>query len=236
MEAVPLPPWRTPPKHAPRRPLSQELIVEKGLGILDAEGLDAVSMRRIAQELGTGPASLYAHVANKEELLELIFEQVIGEVEVPAPEPERGLDQLREIAWRMYRVLHAHADIARVPMANIPRGPNALRLAEGMLAIMLAAGLPPQVAAWALDRLYLYVMSDVYEGSLYAAKLRASGKDQSAFFEEILRPLQAYYLSLPGESFPAISANIDSLMTGSGDERFEFGLEIFLRGLETYRS
>ncbi|GII54768.1 transcriptional regulator [Planotetraspora thailandica] len=233
MEAVPLPPWRT--RKAPaRQPLSQDQIVDVGLRILDAEGLEALSMRRIAQELGTGPASLYAHVANKEELLELLFERVMGEIEVPTADGERWLEQLDEVVWAMHRVLHTHADVARVPLANIPMGPNALRVCEGLLSIMLAGGLPPQVAAWAIDRLYLYVMSDAYEGSLYLAKQRASGKDVDTFLKEFFGPLRDYYLSLPPERFPAVTGNIDALMTGSGEERFAFGLELFLRGLKTY--
>src|SRR4051812_33822069 len=74
---VPAPPWRKRRKVAPpRQPLSQDLIIDTALRVLRAEGLDAVSMRRVAQELDTGPASLYAHESNKEELLELMLDRI----------------------------------------------------------------------------------------------------------------------------------------------------------------
>src|SRR5690606_28095546 len=70
---LPTPPWRKPRRGGrTRRPLSRDLIVETAQAVVRAEGLDAVSMRRVAQELGTGPASLYAHVSDKDELLELV--------------------------------------------------------------------------------------------------------------------------------------------------------------------
>jgi len=82
----PEPPWWTPRKAtAPRRALSRQAIVAAALGILRAEGMDAVSMRRVASELGTGPASLYAHVANKDELLELLYDELL--VSIPTVEP-----------------------------------------------------------------------------------------------------------------------------------------------------
>jgi AcrR family transcriptional regulator len=231
METLPAPPWRTPRKTG-RQPLSQDAIVGAGLRILDEEGLEALSMRRIAQELGTGPASLYAHVANKEELLELIFDQVAGEIEMPRPDAARWTEQLREACRAIYRVLAGHGDVARVALSNIPIGPNSLRVSEGLLAIMLAGGVPPQLAAWALDRLYLYVTADVYEGALYAVRQKASGQPVEEFMQAYFGQVRTYFNSLPPDQFPSITGNVDALMTGDGDQRFEFGLDMFIRGLE----
>ena len=69
--------------------------------MLDAEGLDAVSMRRLAEELDTGPASLYWHVGSKDGLLDLVLDAIIGEQHVPDPEPERWQEQLKEVARTM---------------------------------------------------------------------------------------------------------------------------------------
>src|SRR5689334_23235283 len=123
---LPLPAWkpsRRPP--APRPQLSREVILETALRLLDADGLEGVSMRRVADELGTGPASLYAHVANKEELLELLHDRVLAEVELPEPDPEHWQDQLREVGRRLYEVYGRHREIASVSLANVPTGPNA---------------------------------------------------------------------------------------------------------------
>src|SRR5262245_40912566 len=96
---VPPPPWRRAPN--PRRPpekpvLSRDLVVKTALGILAAEGFEAVSMRRVAQQLETGPASLYAHVANKEELDELMLDAVLGDVPALEPDPARWTEQVKE--------------------------------------------------------------------------------------------------------------------------------------------
>jgi len=90
--AIPAPPWQRLPDRQTRRrrdPISREAIVQAAVRLLDTEGLDAFSMRRVADELGTGAASLYWHVGSKDGLLDLVMDQVIGEQRVPEPEPER---------------------------------------------------------------------------------------------------------------------------------------------------
>ncbi|GAA4146318.1 TetR/AcrR family transcriptional regulator [Actinomadura keratinilytica] len=233
---MPAPPWRSRrrPAAPPRQPLSQERIVDVALRLLDAEGLDAVSMRRVAQELGTGPASLYAHVSGKEELFELMRERVAGEVRIPEPDPARWSEQLRETAREMHRVLSAHADIARVSMATIPTGPNAMRIAEGLLSIMLAGGVPPQIAAWTIDQISLYVTAHVYEASLHMARHRAHGGSAEEYMARFLGQVRDYFSSLPPDRFPNVVRHVGELMSGGGDERFEFGLDLLVRGLESY--
>src|SRR5512132_1614763 len=102
--APPPPPWQRVPLRASGRrrdPLTQEAIVRAALEVLDADGLDGLSMRRVAEELDTGPASLYWHVGSKDGLLDLLFDHVIGEQHVPDPEPERWREQLKEVARTM---------------------------------------------------------------------------------------------------------------------------------------
>ncbi|HCT75924.1 MAG TPA: TetR family transcriptional regulator [Micromonosporaceae bacterium] len=232
-EKMPAPPWRkqrTPAKQQ----LNQEVIVDTALKILDADGLTAVSMRRVADELNTGAASLYAHVANKEELLELVYERVLAEIEIPEPDPVRWQEQLRRLCRSIFQVLSAHNDIALVSLANLPTGPRALRAGEAMLAIMLAGGVPPQQAAWAVDRISLYISADAYEGALYLLKQKASGKDLETYLHDYFGQIRAYYESLPPKLFPAFTSNLDVMMSGDGDERFEFGLDMMIRSLESY--
>src|SRR5579875_2585707 len=85
---VPEPPWRVPRREG-RAPLSRDAIVDAALRVLDAEGMDGLSMRRVGEELGAGAASIYWHVQNKDELLQLVFERVISEIELPVPDPSR---------------------------------------------------------------------------------------------------------------------------------------------------
>ncbi|MGI8333206.1 TetR/AcrR family transcriptional regulator C-terminal domain-containing protein [Actinomadura scrupuli] len=228
---MPTLPWRKAPKPAPpKQPLGQDLIVETAIRVLDAEGLDGVSMRRIAQELGTGPASLYAHISNKDELLELMLERIAGEIRLPEElDPSRWQEQMKEIARESQRVWTSHADIAKISLVSIPTGPNQLRIAEAMLTLMLGGGVPGQVAAWALDRLGMYIDADAIEASMYTAKLK-QGFDLASYFAGI----DDYFRKLPPQRFPLISSMVDVLTAGDGNERFEFGLDVFVRGLASY--
>ncbi|WP_246610871.1 TetR/AcrR family transcriptional regulator [Nonomuraea rhizosphaerae] len=229
---VPVPPWRKSRKSVPlRRQLSQDLIVEAGLRILDAEGLDGLSMRRVAQELDTGPASLYAHVANKEELLELIYDRVLGEIRLPEPDPSRWKEQLREYAIEVYRVLGEHADVARAGLASVPMGPNALRVGEYVFGLLIEAGMTPRDAALGVDRLALYISGDAYEGSLHFAKMRAAGQEVEEYFRAFVGQIEGYYRSLPAEMFPHTTKHVDVMIAEDGRARFEFGLDLLLDGL-----
>jgi hypothetical protein len=128
-------------------------------------------------------------------------------------------------------LLSAHSDIARVSLATIPTGPNALRVAERLLTILLAGGVPSRTAAWGIDRLFLYVSSDAYEGSLHLAKQRASGKDLEGYIADFIGQVRDYFANLPPEHFPNTVKYVDELVSADGDERFEFGLDLFVQGL-----
>src|ERR1700753_1312105 len=96
---MPALPWDKPRRRPPATaPLTRERIVDAAIKILDRDGLDAVSTRKIAEDLGTGSASLYAHVSSRDELVELMVDRIAGEIEVPAPDPEHWQDQLRDDA------------------------------------------------------------------------------------------------------------------------------------------
>jgi AcrR family transcriptional regulator len=113
-------------------------------------------MRRLADERDTGPASLYWHVG-KDGLLELIFDRVIGEVEMPVPEPDRWQEQLREVARAGRAMILRHRDIVRISIGRIPMGPNALRVSEGIFAILRAGGVPDQLSVTAHHLLFALI-------------------------------------------------------------------------------
>ncbi|WP_214319937.1 TetR/AcrR family transcriptional regulator C-terminal domain-containing protein [Nonomuraea sediminis] len=231
MTNVPTPPWRKQRRQI-KPQLSQELIVETGLRIVDAEGIDALSMRRIAQELDTGPASLYAHVSNKEELVELIYDLVLSEIRLPE-KVDSWQEGLRDYALEAHRVLTAHADLAKAALANIPTGPNALRVGEAMLGLMIEAGLSPRDAALALDRISLYISSDAYEESLHYARMRASGhEDPVEYIVSFIDQITVYYKSLPSDQFPYTSKYANVLTADDGAVRFLYGLDLMIAGLE----
>jgi AcrR family transcriptional regulator len=226
MAAVPDPPWWRRREQADRgkRPLTREAIVEAALALLERDGLAALSMRRLAQELGAGAASLYWHVGDKEELLSLLLDRIVGETELPEPDPDDWQATVKELARGVRRHLTSRRDAALLSLGRIPSGPHSLPILERNLAVLAASALPPRVIAYAADMFALYV---------------------GAFaFEETLRPqaqadpeqIGAYFASLPADRFPTLTRLAGDLVAGSQDERFEFALELLIRGLEAMAS
>src|SRR5256885_3928720 len=124
-EPLPDPPARPGARRSDprkRRTLNRESIVDVALAIVDEEGLEGLSMRRVADRLETGPASLYAHMANKDELMELVYDRVLAEVHVQEPDKRRWEEQLKAALLQLYDVLVAHRDIAFVSVARVPIG------------------------------------------------------------------------------------------------------------------
>jgi AcrR family transcriptional regulator len=226
---VPEPSWvRTrKPRAAPRAPLSREAIVAAALRVVDQQGLEGTSMRRVAEELGTAPSALYWHVRNKDELLQFVFDRVVGEIEFPAPDPEHWQEQLKALGREMRRVLTRHRDIARVSIGAIPVGPNALLLVEWMHALLRGAGLPDRTVALVGDLCGLYIGAYAFEESLGLA----SPTGERLPPEQVIAMLREYWESLPPERFPHTLALLDVLFQGGPDERFEFGLDVIVRGL-----
>jgi AcrR family transcriptional regulator len=235
LPSPPRPPSRGPgrTRRAQRqRALSQEAIVDAALAIVDTEGLDALTMRTVAATLRTGAASLYAYVGSKEELIELVVDRVIGEVRfADHPDPSRWVAELKDVAREMRRVFASHGDLARATFGRIPLGENALTGAERMLALVRAGGLSDRIAAQMVDLLSLYVMGIAYEDSLTAMN-PTTPDDQSRFMTE----MRTYFASLPSERFPNTVALAEELTAGDREERFEFGLDVLIRGLITVSS
>ncbi len=236
IDPLPTPPWsaaaaRKRPVPTPAKaPLTRDAIVEAALALLDAEGLDGVSMRRVAQRLGTGPASLYQHVGGKEELLELLLDRVCAEVKIPAPGvgPDGWQEPLKELMRTTRAILGAHQDLAYVMLGRIPTGPNVLAGAEGILRIMRAGDVPAQVAAYAADSLALFVASVTYEEAIQR-RLIGTTEETKAYVERVNR----YFASLPADRFPTLVAMADQMTAfdENEDDRFEFALDVQIRGI-----
>ena len=236
------PPWAPVPKggragRAEKPQLSRGAIVEAAVRIIDAEGLDAVSMRRVAQEFGTGAASLYAYVANKDELYDLIVDWVLGEIADRWEHVEPTAANWRELTLDLIRlsrrVLVAHRDLARTFLGRIPFGPNGLRVIEDQLAIMRAGGVPDQVAAYAGDLFGQYLVSSAIEDDMWRSRYPGTDPDDAA---RELGEIGDYLRSLPTDRFPNI-VDLSGVMINvevDGRDRFELGLEILVRGIASF--
>jgi AcrR family transcriptional regulator len=230
--AIPEPPWRAAPRRRPARaPLSREAIVDAALRVVDREGSSGLSMRRVAEELGTGPASLYWHVPSKDALIDLVIDRVAAEVPIPEPDPEHWQEQLRTWLLEARAVFDRHPGVAALTLGRIPTGPNVVRWAEWTLAILRGAGIPDRIAAFAGDLLGLYLGATGYEATL-PPMASATGEPLDA--EAAARMVRDYFASLPADQFPNVVATVDDMFSGGPQERFELGLDVILRGLASY--
>ncbi|MFB6725949.1 TetR/AcrR family transcriptional regulator [Kribbella sp. NPDC056345] len=225
-------PWQpiSPPKppRPVKEPLTRERIVDAAMRLMVEQGYDAVSMRKIAQELGTGPASLYAHVANKGELDQLLVDRAAQQMKFPEEaDPERWQEQLKDAMREMLRVLQANPGVARAAIGQVPLGEQALLMTEKLLAILKAGKLPDQAAAWAVDLIPLYVTAVSFEETVQNA---ASWTVDD--IENFVTEMRAYFVGLPADRFPLTVALAAALTAGAkGDERFEFGITVITAGL-----
>jgi AcrR family transcriptional regulator len=201
--------------------------VAAAIEVLDEAGVAGLSMRRVAERLGTGAASLYAHISSKDELLELVFDELVGQVPLPEADPRIWRDQLRQMLRDLRAVLLSHRDAALAGLGRIPTSPQTLAATEAMVAVMRAGGLSDQVVALGLDQLILHVSAAAFEDGL----LR-HGELSDEEIERYFADVHAFFARLPADRFPVL-ASIAPDMTGhDGDERFEFGLDILIAGLE----
>lgn len=161
-----------------RRPradgLSIDRIVDAAVHLVDAEGLSALTVRRLADELGTGSASLYRHVASREELVVLMVDHVIGEVDLP-DETMPGRRRVEQLAHELRRVLLDHAQLLPALTAAPLLGPNAVGGAEVGLASVLAAGYGPDEAVPAVLALIDFVLGTVYFDTSSAGRSLGAG-------------------------------------------------------------
>lgn len=220
-DAAPDPPWWDPPRRAePRSALTRQAIVTTALGVLDDVGLERFSMRRVAEELGTGASTLYWHVTDKNQLIHLVLDRVMGEIELPAPDPSRWEEQVREFARAGRATFRRHPGVAQASLGRMPLGPNLVRIMEWFLAVLQGAGASVHAASSFADLLALVGAAQAVE-----EHTRSAVEDPTAMGEYLSR--------LPADRFPNLTAAVPALEAGGPDDRSEFALDLLLRGLAT---
>jgi AcrR family transcriptional regulator len=206
-----------------KAPLSEDAIVDAALAINRAEGLDAVTMRRVAAELDTGAASLYVYVRNRDELLRAMMDRVAGTVRPVTPDLERWREQAHDLMGGLRDALEAHPGLASVLTGEPPVTENTLAGAESLLGILLAGGISSRDASWAVDILMLIVTATATEADVR----RAAGSTAEADIFQVLDT----FAGLPPERFPLLVGHASELVSGAGAERFRFAVDTFLDGL-----
>ena len=222
-QPVPQPPWAESrnrrPRRAARPPLGRDQIVEAALAIVDSEGVDALSLRRLADRLRVTPMSIYWHVRDKAELLDLVGQAVFLEMEVP---PARGdwRRQLRDVHVAMFAGFQRHPNTGEILVGRARYGSGGITLFERILTILRGAGFAPDAAWDAYHELYLFTL-----GSMTSAS-------RSHEFRETQRQGLMYMLSLPEDRFPSIRAVAPVIGRRTVEEQFELELDVTIAGIE----
>lgn len=225
-------------RQPPKLRLTRDRIVDAALQMMADHGYESVSMRSLAKALDTGPASLYAHVANREELDQLVMDRIGRGLVLPEPDPERWQEQLKQVLRDTLELYRAHPGSARATLGAVPTVEGTMRIAEGLMAIMVTGGVSEQAAAWFCDLSALYVGAVAYEESIWL--MRQASEDEEFDHEAIDAELRGFFASLPADRYPLLTSLAGILTNGGGDERFEFALDVLVSGLaaasDRYRS
>ncbi len=209
----------------PPEPLNRDRVLQAALDLADAAGLEALSMRRLAQTLGVQAMSLYHHVANKEDILDAIADRVVSEIELPSPS-EDWQQAMRRRAHSAHAVLLRHPWAALALLSRVNVGPAMLRYVEATLSCLYAAGFPLILAdhAWnALD-------SHIYGFTLQELNFPLEAADYATAAAN-------YEPLIPAAQYPTLNQLTQLVIAGDYDglHDFEFGLNLLLDSLEARR-
>lgn len=226
---------RTP--HSRVGGLSVDGIVDAAVAVADAEGPDAVSMRRVARELRVGAMSLYWYVSSKDELHELMVERVQAETEAPVPSGDWRAD-LRELARNLRDALLRHPWAIDFLGNGPPAGPNEARNAERVFESVSALSTDPVTKVWIVMTVLTYVQGAVLREVREIRWEQAVDEVRANMTADEIAGLFADFRKRVRESgrFPHLAAlmesGIDPDSAESRGDRFEFGLECVLDGLD----
>jgi AcrR family transcriptional regulator len=218
------------------RGLSRDEIVRAAIAVADAEGPEAISMRRIARELRAGAMSLYWYVGSKEELLDLMLETLEAEVEAPEPTGDWRAD-LRVFAHQMRAVLNRHPWALEFIGSRPPTGPNDARNLERLLGILAGLGLDPRPTMDLLGTIATYVLGAVIQEGREIRGQREQERAEAGRSKEELDAEQERYRDWFRASgqYPQIErlmeSGVDPDDPATRNERFEFGLDVLLDGI-----
>jgi TetR/AcrR family tetracycline transcriptional repressor len=198
--------------------LSRARVLERALALADAEGLRAVTMRRLGAELGVEAMSLYHHVAGKEALLDGLVERVLEEARVTPPRSDWRA-HLAAHAHALRRAGHAHPRVMQLFATRVPDAPAWAGAVEDTLASLLAAGFP------APEAVHVYRLHATFVTGYVLWELRQADA-----------PALARYLEQLDEArYPATHAVAATLEATDADAEFALGVELLLDGLERRR-
>ncbi|GAA3216494.1 TetR/AcrR family transcriptional regulator [Nonomuraea helvata] len=219
--------WLREPRKATSPGLSREEIVRASIELLDAEGLAGLSMRKLGAKLGAGATSIYWYVAHKDELLELVYDEVWGEMRLPEPEDVGWRDAASTLAYSMRQVMLRHPWSADL-LGRLPAlGPNAMRVASGMRRMFRMAGFEGMDVDYAGSTLTAYVYGKTLPEIAWNTSMSAHEYDPDEMRNMVVTAARDYPDMLEGLDMSAYD-DVSAIQAVA----FDFGLVSVLDGLE----
>jgi AcrR family transcriptional regulator len=220
--------WFDPPSDDQnrRRQLTRERVVQEALAVIAQDGVEALTMRSLAGRLGVVPGAVYRHVANKQQLLDLLLDGVLAEIDFDLDSSMGWTDQLKVLAHRLRQVLEAHPGVAGILKTRDPLGPHSLALAEALLGPLQTAGFGNRDAGLAFFLLVDYTIG-------FAVSSPPTSVNEQRVRDPATRTqLHQFFRSLPPDRFPALVTLGEHVWVDNRDERFTAGLDVLVDGLK----
>jgi TetR/AcrR family transcriptional regulator, tetracycline repressor protein len=211
----------------PREAITQDKVADAALAVIDADGLEGLTVRRLAHELGLGTMTLYWYVRNKDEILDLVSDRLMAGLGFP-PAGQDWRDSVRGGVHAVRAALLRHARAVPVLVGRGSFGPNGLQLIEGSLAVLRSAGFDPDAAADAYFTISNFVTGFCTFETSAPSSLSITGTGMQGYGQM----LRQYIESLPLEGYPNLQAAAPRIFGASLDERFDFGVDCLVAGLE----
>ncbi|WP_371518038.1 TetR/AcrR family transcriptional regulator [Kitasatospora sp. NBC_01300] len=230
-------PWSRPERPRREQPaLSRTQIVAEALAILDSDGIEALSMRKLGARLNAGATSMYTHVANKDELLALIVDEVFGKVLIPSvadTDPTDWRIALAECADSVRETVLRHPWMVSVlgDLGLVYFGPNWMRLSEALLTFLEAAGFTATEANDAMGVLLGYVIGTASVESAWLSTLARHGRNEQGWMDEFLPAVIEATRDFP-RLHRLYTTDVDEATEGSRDSGFANGVRLILDGIE----
>jgi AcrR family transcriptional regulator len=204
-------------------PLSRAGVVAVALRVMREEGLERVTMRRLATELETGPASLYVYVQNMAELHGALLDELLTDLVLPDDvQPDRWRDELVDVLSAYTVLLAGYPSLARSVLTLRPYGPNYLRLIETLLALLHAGDVPRRQTAWGIDLLLQHATASAAEHGT-----RDESVDAAAEEEMLVMAIR----EAAADDYPHIEDVRTELLSGTGEQRMRWAFTTLITGI-----
>lgn len=214
-----------------RETLTREQIVAATIEMLDTDGIETLSMRKLGQKLGSAATSMYWHVDNKQNLIALASDHVWNEVELPDIDREGWRVAAAALAWNTYDVLIRHHWLAPATSTYFAYGPGMARYQDHSYAVYETAGFEGTDADWAYSTMFHFVLGTALSDSYGTAMRARLDEDGEAKFADMLR-----YGEETASVFPRLKARIDAHHDIESEAAtlgsLDFGIDAILDGLE----